>query len=731
MTNLIQNFRPIPTITVANDYWENKKWRFNVPEITVGTGATPQPIVVTIKGIGALTLVNAIDEGLLSLKLFGGTEQRNIPTEYTQVEYIESSGTQYIDLGYLIDGTMSFSLKTRCLAPGFVFGNRFNNTTDISSLNYDAINNLFGIRMGNTIVYNSTNWTENTDYEIYISDGDTKINGTTVSTTAYGTSFYSGNAYLFTINNNGAPGSSSFSINRIYYFQMFKNGVLTQNLIPCKRNSDNVLGMYDTVTGTFLTNSGTGTFTAGADVVPTPDTPMDIVSNNGVLKVSPNLFTRAGETLDKFYNASGVEQSGVYSDYSFSHTDFIKVKPNTTYTLGLKTSYATGSGQLNHRVIGWTSSKSYVKEELIVIEPANTEAGTFLYDTFTTSATTEYVTINFVYTPLETEIQLVQGSSLPATYRPYGAIYTDGTQETVEIHSKNLFNYEYFYDNYKMYSPSSVGRCPIKLQPNTTYTVSTNTDRGSASASMFVVSGSAIDWTPNTANNGVTSNSPRIVTTDSEGYLCLGIYVLSDSAIPESDFINGNVWVQIEQGSSATTYENYFNGGFATAEMLLKVGNYKDIQSVLDGGVTRNVGVKVFDGTEDWYLAGSTVNLFNTPILDSNTSNEYIPYSTHFQGVLGSTAYGSMTNGEFKHNSNGNNWYFKNIDCSTADQFKQWLKDQYNSGNPVVVVYPLATATTETVTGQPLTIQAGTNIVEITQASMDNLGLEVSYKQTI
>ena len=59
---------------------------------------------------------------------------------------------------------------------------------------------------------------------------------------------------------------------------------------------------------------------------------------------------------------------------------------------------------------------------------------------------------------------------------------------------------------------------------------------------------------------------------------------------------------------------------------------------------------------------------------------------------------------------------------------RNYLRNQYNSGNPVVVVYPLATATTDTVTAQPLTIQEGTNIVEITQTSMDNLPLEVSYK---
>ena len=61
-------------------------------------------------------------------------------------------------------------------------------------------------------------------------------------------------------------------------------------------------------------------------------------------------------------------------------------------------------------------------------------------------------------------------------------------------------------------------------------------------------------------------------------------------------------------------------------------------------------------------------------------------------------------------------------------KFKKWLSDQFNAGNPVIVVYPLATATTETVTAQPLTIQAGTNIVEITQASIDGLELEAKYK---
>lgn len=45
-----------------------------------------------------------------------------------------------------------------------------------------------------------------------------------------------------------------------------------------------------------------------------------------------------------------------------------------------------------------------------------------------------------------------------------------------------------------------------------------------------------------------------------------------------------------------------------------------------------------------------------------------------------------------------------------------------------IIVHPLATPITETVTPQTLTTQQGTNVIEITQASIDNLALEVSYK---
>ena len=45
-----------------------------------------------------------------------------------------------------------------------------------------------------------------------------------------------------------------------------KNGNPVFYGIPCRRKSDSVLGLYDVVSGTFFTNSGSGSFTPGPDV---------------------------------------------------------------------------------------------------------------------------------------------------------------------------------------------------------------------------------------------------------------------------------------------------------------------------------------------------------------------------------------------------------------------------------------------------------------------------------
>ena len=67
----------------------------------------------------------------------------------------------------------------------------------------------------------------------------------------------------------------------------------------------------------------------------------------------------------------------------------------------------------------------------------------------------------------------------------------------------------------------------------------------------------------------------------------------------------------------------------------------------------------------------------------------------------------------------------------TLSGFKQWLADQYAAGTPVIVIYTLATPTTESVAGQTLQVTDGDNVLEITQASLTGLELEAQYNTQV
>ncbi|MBQ0013361.1 MAG: InlB B-repeat-containing protein [Proteobacteria bacterium] len=67
--------------------------------------------------------------------------------------------------------------------------------------------------------------------------------------------------WLFSANQNG--GQNRPFEGKIYYCKLYEGSILIHDFIPVRRNIDNVIGMFDTVTQTFFENAGTGEFIAG------------------------------------------------------------------------------------------------------------------------------------------------------------------------------------------------------------------------------------------------------------------------------------------------------------------------------------------------------------------------------------------------------------------------------------------------------------------------------------
>ena len=187
-----------------------------------------------------------------------------LPAGYTQVEYLQSTGTQYIDVGFKPNQDTRAILDVNSAlvsGPVWLFGAR----TSASSKAYNFL--CYGSKYRSDYNDNSsTSLTINPSGRFTI-DKDknvTKINGSTASTITYGAFRCEYNLFLFSNNNAGAANSGA-SIS-IYSCKIYDNGVLVRDMVPA-RNSSGTLGMYDLVGGTFYTNAGSGTFTAGADIV--------------------------------------------------------------------------------------------------------------------------------------------------------------------------------------------------------------------------------------------------------------------------------------------------------------------------------------------------------------------------------------------------------------------------------------------------------------------------------
>ena len=198
-----------------------------------------------------------------------------LPNTYQEVEYIQSSWTQYINTGYVPNQ------NTRLIMNMWWWTSLWNVYTDL----FWARLSWGGWRWFLFWCLNSTNfyamfWTKyNTDitwwFENFsIQDGNNHtielsqswiyqdwIKIVTVSSTTFTSPV---NLYLFALNDNGTL--NELSAFKLYSCKIWNNWALVRDFVPCYRKSDSVIWLYDLVNNQFYTNSWTGTFSKGNDV---------------------------------------------------------------------------------------------------------------------------------------------------------------------------------------------------------------------------------------------------------------------------------------------------------------------------------------------------------------------------------------------------------------------------------------------------------------------------------
>ena len=248
--------------------------------IMLGAGGESASIFVT--GLSETDTVTASKDGKTVIGKW--TQIPNpayvVPDGYTQLEYIQNTGTQYIDTGILLNPLNGFEIdcKFSTLTSGvrqLMFGNHRTANEESLNVELNSDNTLRYYASGD--VGTSTKASTGKIYNVHVEyNNSTKLLrfsselGSASATKSY-TKAFTLKMRLFLDNRDNPTETFGSEKIRMYRYSVSVGGTYIQNLIPCKRNSDNTIGMYDLVSNTFFGNSGTGTFVAGAEIPQTID----------------------------------------------------------------------------------------------------------------------------------------------------------------------------------------------------------------------------------------------------------------------------------------------------------------------------------------------------------------------------------------------------------------------------------------------------------------------------
>lgn len=187
-----------------------------------------------------------------------------LPDGYTQLEYIESTGTQYIDTDYFFGDiatetvTIDF-MRTGTGAGSILYGTRRGYTNNGYGIQFQDGGNTY-IQYGGSDGGIGSNAPGSLDTRYTITQTGPTYNFRDISYTSMGTTpTQSYPLYLFGINNGGSITIPTPM--RLYSFVIKdSNNVDKVYLIPAM-NHLGVIGLYDIVRDVFLTNAGSGEFT--------------------------------------------------------------------------------------------------------------------------------------------------------------------------------------------------------------------------------------------------------------------------------------------------------------------------------------------------------------------------------------------------------------------------------------------------------------------------------------
>ena len=176
------------------------------------------------------------------------------PRKWRRYEYLQSSGTQYIDTGIKLTEPLTIEIEfvvTNVTNIGMILGAFYDNSTQPKYQFYTSSSKFSLSYLSSNNIVTNDECTANQKY-------NTIINTTRVSTENLNVTLY-----LFARNNDIGNIIKHKGL-RIYSVKFYQNNTLIRDFAPAQYNGQ--YGMWDLVENKFYPNKGTGSFTVGPEI---------------------------------------------------------------------------------------------------------------------------------------------------------------------------------------------------------------------------------------------------------------------------------------------------------------------------------------------------------------------------------------------------------------------------------------------------------------------------------
>lgn len=243
-------------------------------------------------------------------------------SEIMELEYIRSSGTQYVDTGFVPnqDTTVEVTFETTQ-----------SNQCGVAATDQAWQSNAFGI-WANCVAYGSQ--TDQTVVFYGIGKVTARLdrnklykNGELIWTASVATFSCPSNLTLMALNRNGTIQEKTAG--NLYSSKIYDNGTIIRDYIAAKM-TDGTVGLYDKLHGLLYINVGSGAFTAGPEVPKAPSMPSGFVASSLTdTTVQLNWATVEGATGYNLYKAGNL--LATLTDTSY--TDTVELFSSTVYAI--------------------------------------------------------------------------------------------------------------------------------------------------------------------------------------------------------------------------------------------------------------------------------------------------------------------------------------------------------------------------------------------------------------